>query len=396
MTDKTESNGWSWQRKLLYGVGALLVLGAVGLFAVWQFAPVNIAFAQGSGSLNDIQLPDGFGIDYYAQNVPGARSLVLSEDGTLFVSTRGQGSIYAIPNATENTTAPEVITIASGLRSPNGIDVIDGDLYVAEIGQVLRYDDIEANLSAPPAPVTVTDALPEEGHHGWRYMRQGPDGMLYFAIGAPCNVCELTENFGTISRMNLDGTGLEPYVDGVRNSVGFDWDPETGDLWFTNNGRDWMGNNMPPDTLHHAPEAGLNFGFPYCHAGDTPDPDFGSQRSCDEFAQPEADLTPHGAALGMRFYTGDMFPEEYANDIFIAEHGSWNRNPPIGYRVMLATLDENNEVTSYEPFAEGWLNEATGQAWGRPVDVQVMPDGALLVSDDADGTIYRISYTAAE
>ncbi len=373
---------------------AFVLLGGGGLFIAWQNAPISIAFAQGSGNLNSITLPEGFTIETYAEGVTGARSLVLDEEtNILYVSTRGAGNVYAIPNATEGTTATERVTIASGLRSPNGIDVIDGDLYVAEIGRLLRYDDIANTFRESPQPEVVTDALPEEGHHGWRYMAQGPDDKLYIAVGAPCNVCELTDMFGTISRMNLDGSEFEVYATGVRNSVGFDWHPETENLWFTNNGRDWMGNDAPPDTLHVAPETGLHFGFPYCHAGDIPDPDFGSRRDCEEFSEPAADLTPHGAALGMRFYTGDAFPAEFQGQIFVAEHGSWNRTPPIGYRVMLARLDENNTVTSYEPFAAGWLNEATGQAWGRPVDVQVMPDGALLVSDDANDAIYRIAYT---
>ena len=382
-----------WMRYGLIGLAVVLVLGGVGVYLLFQRMPVNIAFAQNSGTLSQITLPEGFSIDYYAQDVPGARTLRLSEDGTLFVGTRGAGNVYAIPNATESEQASEVITLASGMNAPNGLEVIDGNLYVAEVGQVWRYDDIENNLQSVPEPALVTDALPTESHHGWRYIKQGPDGMLYISIGAPCNVCELTGMFGTISRMNLDGSGMEVYATGVRNSVGFDWNPETDVLWFTNNGRDWMGDDLPPDTLHRAAEPGLHFGFPYCHAGDIPDPDFGSQRDCDEFDQPAQKLTPHGAALGMRFYDGESFPAEYDNQIFVAEHGSWNRTVPIGYRVMLARLDENNAVTSYQPFAAGWLNEQTGEAWGRPVDVQVMPDGALLVSDDANNAIYRISYT---
>jgi glucose/arabinose dehydrogenase len=382
-----------WLRYTLFGLLGVIVLAGGGLYLAYLNAPVSIAFAQGSGDLSDITLPEGFEIAYFAREITGARSMKLSEDGTLFVGSRPAGVVYAIPNAANSVQAESIVTIASGLRSPNGVDIIDGDLYVAEIGRILRYDDIDANLTSPPEPIVVTDILPEEAHHGWRYMAYGPDGMLYVAIGVPCNVCELEDNFGTIARMNTDGSGFEIYATGVRNSVGFDWHPETEELWFTNNGRDWMGDDLPPDTLHYAPEPGLHFGFPYCHAGNIPDPDFGSRRDCDEFEPPAASLTPHGAALGMRFYTGDMFPAEYTEQIFIAERGSWNRTVPIGYRVMLARLDGTDSVTSYEPFAEGWLNDATGQAWGRPVDVQVMPDGALLVSDDSNNAIYRISYT---
>lgn len=374
-----------WTYSLLVTIVGIFALGGVAFLQ----QPV---YAQGSGSLEDIILPEGFQIDYFTQDVEGARTLRLSDAGTLFVGTRA-GSVYAIPNAIEGEQAEEVITIASGLNEPNGIEVVDGDLYVAEIGRILRYDDIENNLNSVPEPVVVTDALPTSRLHGWRYMMQGPDGLMYIAIGAPCNVCVLEDSYGSISRMELDGSNLEVYVTGVRNSVGFDWNPETDVLWFTNNGRDMMGDDIPPDTLHRAPEQGLNFGFPYCHAGNISDPEFGDQANCDEFTEPAASLTPHGAALGMRFYNADAFPEEYHGDIFIAEHGSWNRTVPIGYRVMLASLDEDNNVVSYESFAEGWLNEDTGQAWGRPVDVQVMPDGSLLVSDDSSGVIYRISYS---
>ncbi|MEM6281421.1 MAG: PQQ-dependent sugar dehydrogenase [Chloroflexota bacterium] len=381
-----------WLRISLISALVVVVLAGAGLYTLRGRIPVNIAFAEGSGAITDITLPPGFSINFYAQGLPGARTMIRTENDTLFVSTRGQGSIYAIPNASAAAQAQDAVIVASGLNSPNGIEMIDGSLFVAEIGRVLRYDDIEANLQSPPEPVVVTDILPEEAHHGWRYMAQGPDDRLYIAVGAPCNVCELTVFFGTISRMNLDGSEFEVYATGVRNSVGFDWHPETGDLWFTNNGRDWMGDDLPPDTLHHAPQAGMHFGFPFCHAGDIPDPDFGSRRDCSEFTPPDAKLTPHGAALGMEFYEGEMFPAEYTHQIFIAERGSWNRTVPIGYRVMLARLDEAGNVLSYEPFAEGWLN-ANGEAWGRPVDIEMLADGSMLVSDDASGTIYRISYT---
>jgi len=383
-----------WIRYGLVGLLVLVLAGVGGGYLWFQQAPISLPFVFAQpGTLDEIVLPEGFEIDYYAQDVRGARTLRLSEDGTLFVGTRGAGNLYAIPNATEGTQASEVVTLATGMNAPNGLEVVDGDLYVAEIGRLLRYDDIESSLPNLPEPTVVTEALPDAQHHGWRYMMYGPDEKLYISVGAPCNVCELEEMFGTVSRMNLDGSEFEEYADGVRNSVGMDFHPETEVLWFTNNGRDMMGDDLPPDTLHRAAEPGLHFGFPYCHAGDIPDPEFGEQRACDEFAEPAQDLTPHGAALGMRFYTGEMFPDDYDNQVFVAEHGSWNRTVPIGYRVMMATLDAENNVTGYEPFAEGWLNEQTEQAWGRPVDVQVMPDGALLVSDDANNAIYRISYT---
>jgi glucose/arabinose dehydrogenase len=260
---------------------------------------------------------------------------------------------------------------------------------VAEVNRILRYDDVESNLNDLPEPVVVNDDFPSDRGHGWKFIRFGPDGKLYVPVGAPCNVCEVNDPYGSITRMNPDGTGREIFAGGVRNTVGFDWHPETGDLWFTDNGRDQLGDDVPPDELNHAPQPDLHFGFPYCHGGTIPDPEFGDERSCAEFTPPAMPLGPHVAALGMRFYTGTMFPEEYRHQIFIAEHGSWNRSTPIGYRISLVRL-ENNQAVSYETFAEGWLRD--DQAWGRPVDLLLMPDGSLLVSDDFAGAIYRISF----
>jgi glucose/arabinose dehydrogenase len=273
---------------------------------------------------------------------------------------------------------------------PNGVVFHDGALYVAEVNRILRYDDIEAHLSNPPPPVVVNDSYPRDTHHGWKFMRLGPDGMLYVQVGAPCNICQRADpRYASITRLKLDGTGFEVFAHGVRNSVGFDWHPQTKELWFTDNGRDWLGDDRPPDELNRAPQPGLHFGFPYCHGKDIADPEFGNKRPCSDFVPPVLDLGPHVAALGMRFYTGAMFPPEYRNQIFIAQHGSWNRSQKIGYRVMRVRL-EGNRAAEYEVFAAGWLQGE--QVWGRPVDVQVMPDGALLVSDDHAGAIYRISY----
>ncbi len=339
----------------------------------------------------EINLPPGFGISLYADNVPNARSMALSPNGTLFVGSRTEGKLYAIPDQNQDYQADEVITLGQQMNMPNGVAFQDGALYVAEINRVLRYDNIEANLRNPPQPTIVNQDFPSAQLHGWKFIRFGPDGLLYVPVGAPCNVCEPPgEYFSTIMRMRPDGRGLEVYAEGVRNSVGFDWHPETSELWFTDNGRDQMGDDLPPDELNHAPEPGLHFGFPYCHGGTVPDPQFGQERLCDELTPPAMPLGPHVAALGMRFYTGEMFPEEYRNQIFIAEHGSWNRSTPIGYRITLVRL-ENNRAVSYEVFAEGWLQN--GQPWGRPVDLLVMPDGSLLVSDDFAGAIHRISYT---
>ena len=341
-------------------------------------------------NLSDIKLPPGFNIEIFSSDVPGARSMTLGEKRTLFIGTRDQGKVYAIVPGKGAKEKPKVITIASGLNMPNGVAFRNGSLYVAEINRVLRFDNIESNLRNPPLPVVVNDSFPTETSHGWKFIRFGPDGKLYVPVGAPCNVCERKDQrFATIMRMNHDGTGLQVFASGVRNSVGFDWHPHTNELWFTDNGRDRLGENTPPDELNRAAIAGQHFGFPHLHGRSVVDPKYGKGQKKDKFILPEIELGPHVAALGMRFYTGNTFPAHYRNQIFIAEHGSWNRDDPLGYRVTVVRL-KNGKAVAYEIFAEGWLQK--GAAWGRPVDLQVMPDGSLLVSDDKAGSIYRISY----
>ena len=340
--------------------------------------------------LKDIKLPSGFEIGIYASNLPNARSLTLSPKGTLFVGSLTEGKVYAVVGQAGETEAKKIFTIAQGLNMPNGVAFRNGALYVAEVNRVLRYDDVESRLASPPKAVIVNDQFPRDRHHGWKFMAFGPDGLLYVPVGAPCNICEPDGNrYALIGRMKADGSAMEVFARGIRNTVGFDWHPVTKELWFTDNGGDNLGDDVPPDELNHVPKPGLNFGYPYCHGGDIPDPQFGKKHPCSEFTPPAQKLGPHVAALGMRFYTGSMFPAEYRNQIFIAEHGSWNRSTPIGYRITVVQL-ENGRAVSYKPFAEGWLQR--GRAWGRPVDVLVMPDGALLVSDDQAGAIYRIRY----
>ena len=350
-----------------------------------------VANEESSLPLPLLEAPAGFEVAVFAR-VEGARSLALGDEGTVFVGSRGAGSVYALRDEDGDGWAEEVLVVASGLRSPNGVAFRDGDLYVAEISRVLRFVAIEGRLASPPEPVVVSDAFPSDEHHGWKFIAFGPDGRLYVPVGAPCNVCERPDPYASITRMRPDGSGFEVFARGVRNTVGFDWHPETGVLWFTDNGRDWLGDDRPPDELNRAPEPGLHFGFPYCHGSAVEDPEIDG-RACGEFTPPAAELGPHVAALGMRFYTGSMFPAEYRNQVFIAEHGSWNRSSKIGYRVMLARLD-GSAVVSVEPFIVGGLQGE--RDWGRPVDVLVMPDGALLVSDDATGTVYRVSYEEAK
>jgi glucose/arabinose dehydrogenase len=344
--------------------------------------------------LDRIKMPAGFSIAVFSDQVPGARSMARSPKGILYVGTRGEGKVYALVDRNGDGRADEVHTIASGLNTPNGVAWKDGALYVAEISRILRFDGIDGRLKNPPKPTVVTSAYPKDGHHGWKFIRFGPDGKLYVPVGAPCNICD-PENpiYSTITSIlphdGPKGGKPEIFARGIRNTVGFDWHPRTKELWFTENGRDWMGDEGPPDELDHASRAGLHFGFPYCHGGTVPDKEFGKNRPCSQFVPPAINLGPHVAALGMRFYTGTMFPEPYRGQIFIAEHGSWNRSEPIGYRVMMVRL-QGNKAISYEPFAEGWLTG--GDAWGRPVDVEVLPDGSMLVSDDKAGAVYRITY----
>lgn len=363
------------------------------LLAILLLASTLACLAQGGRELplQKVKLPPGFSISLFSGDVPGARSMARSPKGVLYVGTRREGKVYAVTDGNRDGRADRVFTIASGLTSPNGVAWKDGALYVAEISRVLRFDGIDDRLENPPKPAVVTDAFPSDRHHGWKFIRFGPDGQLYVPVGAPCNVCD-RENpiYSSITRISPQGGKPEIYARGIRNTVGFDWHPETRELWLTENGRDRMGDDVPPDELLRAPKPGLHFGFPYCHGGTIPDPEFGKSRKCSEFTPPVQNLAPHTAALGMRFYTGSMFPAEYRHQIFIAEHGSWNRSTPIGYRVTLVRL-EGNRAVSYETFAEGWL-EKGGDAWGRPVDVEVLPDGSLLVSDDEAGAIYRIAY----
>nr|WP_293300697.1 sorbosone dehydrogenase family protein [Allomuricauda sp.] len=350
--------------------------------------------SESSLPLELLNLPEGFRIGTYAENVEGARSMAIGDKGTLFVGTRNENKVYALQDLDGDLKAEKIFEIASDLEQPNGVAFRDGSLYVAAVSKLLRYDNIEDNLANPPEPVVIYDDYPTEFHHGWKYIAFGPDGKLYIPVGAPCNICERSsedERFATITRMDADGTNREIYAKGVRNTVGFTWHPETGELWFTDNNRDLMGDDLPPGELNRVTEAGQHFGYPYCHGGTVKDPEFGDQRPCSDFVAPAQAMGAHVAPLGVKFDTGSMFPSEYKGHAFVAEHGSWNRSSKVGYRVTLVKL-ENSEAVSYEPFIDGWLDEEKQEAFGRPVDLLFMKDGSLLISDDVGNAIYRVTY----
>ena len=353
--------------------------------------------------IDEITLPLGFSISVYAE-VPYAREMCLSPGGTLFVGSFDPGGrVWAVKDYDQDNRADEVFELASGYNQPVGVAFQDGDLYFSASHAIYKLVDVEADLANPPVPQLVSDAYAHRDGHEWKFIRFGPDGQLYVPIGAPCNICDANAEdgvlfYGTLTRMQAGGAAYDLVARGIRNTVGFDWSPVTGELWFTDNGRDNLGDNIPNDELNRIPSgSGLNasaphFGYPYWHNAAIPDPDYGSGHDASEFTLPAQELGPHVASLGMRFYTGSMFPAEYQNDIFIAEHGSWNRTVPIGARITRVRVNAAGTASEgYEVFAAGWQRE-DGSRWGRPADVLVMPDGALLVSDDTGNAIYRIAY----
>lgn len=339
--------------------------------------------------VDQIRLPPGFRITVLSDNVPTARAMAVSPQGVLYVGSLN-GDVYALELADGRVKSRHVI--ASGLRTPAGVAFRDGALYVSAVSRILRFDHIDDHLDAPPQPVVIYDKLPTDNAHSWKFISFGPDGKLYVPTGAPCNICKPDpDRYALIARMNPDGSDYEVFARGIRNTVGFDWNPLTKQLWFTDNGRDLMGDDIPDDELNNAPRAGMHFGYPYCHAGDVADPEFGAGHPCSEFTPPVVKLGAHVAALGMRFYTGDAFPAEFRDNVFIAEHGSWNRSSKVGYRVVRVIPGKNGEKPRMEPFAQGWL-QSGDRVWGRPADVLPLPDGSLLISDDYAGAIYRVTY----
>ena len=354
--------------------------------------PQNVSALNKKYDLDKIKLPPGFRINVYAE-IEKARSMCISPGGIVFIGTRGDDKVYAITDENQDGKADNIYVVAVGLTTPNGVAFKDGSLFIATVSTIYRLDNIESRLNNPPAPVVVYAKYPADQHHGPKFIAFGPDGKLYVPVGAPCNICEPAAPYASMTRINADGSGFEIFAKGIRNSVGFAWHPVTKQLWFTDNGRDLLGDDIPSDELNFAPSAGMHFGYPYCHQGDLLDAEFGKGKNCGDFTPPVKRLGAHVAALGMRFYTGNMFPVEYKNAIFIAEHGSWNRSIPAGYRIVVAKADSSGTFGDPIPFAEGWLQNDKDVS-GRPVDIQILQDGSMLVSDDYRGVVYRISYSA--
>lgn len=359
-------------------------------FLVAGLAVFGTADSVADERLATIRLPDGFVIEPFAE-VPNARQMAWGEQGTLFVGTRRDGRVFAVTDDDGDGRGERVREIASGLQMPSGVAFRDGALYVGAVSTILRFDDIETRLDNPPAPVVVTDRLPSDQHHGWKVLGFGPDGYLYAPVGAPCNVCRVDGYYGSVLRMRPDGSEIEVYARGVRNSVGLAWHPVTGEMWFTDNGRDHLGDDLPPCELNRARESGLHYGFPFCHAGTLRDPNLGGDGECVDAEPPAQALGPHVAPLGLAIHSGTNVPDSYRGAVFIAEHGSWNRTRKIGYRITVVRLaDDHRTALGYETFADGWLKNE--RAWGRPADVLEAPDGSLMVSDDRAGKVYRIRY----
>ncbi|MDZ7735025.1 MAG: PQQ-dependent sugar dehydrogenase [Gammaproteobacteria bacterium] len=343
-------------------------------------------------NLDKLNLPPGFEIDIYAE-VEGARSMTLGQStGTVFVGTRGE-KVYAVVDKDKDRRAEQVVTILDDLKVGNGVAMYQGNLYVAEQHRIARYPAPGFDLNLPFAEMreVIYDRLPDKAHHGWRYIGFSPDNKLYITVGAPCNICEVNDTEATIIRMNPDGSDAEIFAHGIRNSVGLDFHPETGELYFTDNNTDMMGDDTPPGEFNHAPEKDMHFGYPYYAGGHDRHEDWKDREPPQEVTFPVVEFQAHVAALGMKFYTGNMFPSEYRGDALVAQHGSWNRSSPVGYRVMRIPF-KDNRATGKEVFIDGWLQD--GEAWGRPTDILQLPDGSILISDDYNGVIYRVSYAA--
>jgi glucose/arabinose dehydrogenase len=348
----------------------------------------GIPAEQIEATLKKIKLPKGFQISLYASGVNSARQMAWGDKGTLFVGAFSVGNVYAISGPAGDR---QVKTVIKGLKMPTGLAFRDGALYVADINRIIKYENAEANIDNLGEGKVVYDDMPAYPAHGWKYLVFDRHGWLYVPFGPPCNVCLPPTSTSQIRRVNPENGNAEIVAIGVRNSVGGDVDPRTGDYWFSENARDWLSDNTPSDKLNHITRIGEHFGYPYCHQGNIPDPKYAMGHKCSEFTPPAANLGAHVAPLGMKFYTGKQFPAEYRNNIFLAEHGSWNRHQYQGARIMRIVVDPKGGQAKQEVFASGWIEGKQGYL-GRPNDVLVAKDGSLLVSDDWAGAIYRISY----
>lgn len=383
---------------LNFKILSVCVLGLAFSFNGCTQEPIKLE--PNSTSLDYLKTPAGFTVEIFADSVPGARQLAVSPSGVVYAGTRRNGEsgkVYAIVDSDGDFKADTVYTITQGHRMPNGVAFRNGDLYIAEVNKIWKFENIENDLANPPSPTLIRDDYPTESSHGWKYIAFGPDGKLYIPVGAPCNICNNEDTnpiFASLTRINPDGSDREIIAHGIRNTVGFTWHPETGNIWFNDNGRDWLGDDIPPGELNEITEEGQHFGFPYLHGSSVWDPEFGEAGKSreSEFRKPVQELGPHVAPLGLIFYTGTMFPEEFRNQALIAEHGSWNRTQKIGYRIMMVSFDNDGNPTSYQPFIEGWL-QGEEDIRGRPVSIVQLNDGSLLISDDHAGKIYRVTYS---
>lgn len=374
----------------------LLVIALVISAFVYLNNQVSPAFKfwmhdyHGELPIEKLKLPPNYKIEVYAEGVENARSMAYGADGTLYVGTRSKGNVYAIPDEDKDMKGDTVITIFENGNMPNGVALDGDDLYVAEVNRILKFEDISKDLTTSKTPKVIYDQYPTEEHHGWKYIAFGPDGRLYVPVGAPCNICESEEPiFNTITSIKKDGTDLRIEQKGIRNTVGFTWEKSSDHLYFTDNGRDWLGDDIPACELNRATQIGQHFGYPYCHQGDLLDPEYGEDKNCEDYIAPIQKMGPHTAPLGVEFIDYTLFPKSDQREILIAEHGSWNRSKKIGYQISKVTLDDTGSASSYEPFITGWL-ETDENVWGRPVDLEFLPDGSLLISDDFAHAIYRV------
>jgi glucose/arabinose dehydrogenase len=384
-------------KKLYIALGIIALLLVLGYFIKEKYSinpPIKFKdIPEDSLSLKaaSLKIPEGFKVEIFARNIKDARSMCLSPSNTLFVGNRDGDKVYALRDEDNDNIAEKKYVIYKGGNMPNGVAFKDGALYVAEVNRILKFENIEDSLDKSPQPKVIYDKYPTNKWHGWKYIAFGPDGKLYVPVGVPCNICEEKDKvYGTMTRMNDDGTDMEIVHQGIRNTVGFTWHPDTKNLWFTDNGRDDFGDDRPNCELNHAIKDSMHFGFPYCHEGDIPDPKFGTNKNCNDYTKPVAKMGPHVAPLGLKFVRNSYFPDAFNNQFYIAKHGSWNRKEKIGYEIDRVKVDSLGNLIERSTFISGWLSDDKKDVWGRPVDIEIWKDGSLLISDDYANCIYRV------